>query len=152
MRNVDVEISEVRKLIELVEKYDLEELSIQEADVSITVKGKGSGLAAPVVLAEEDHTESAAPIPHSPLLEGDIVDILAPLVGVFYRSPALDAAPFVEIGSVIEVGAEVGLIEAMKVFSPIPSEVAGEVVDIPAESGKLVREGDVLVRVRRLEE
>ena len=152
MRKADVQISDVRKLVELVEKYDLDELSVQEAGLSITVKGKGSGLAAPVALAEEDHTESAAPIPHPPLLEGDIVDIVAPLVGVFYRSLSPDAAPFVEIGTIIEVGSEVGLIEAMKVFSPIPSEVAGEVVDIPAESGKLVREGDVLVRVRRSEE
>jgi len=152
VRNGDVEISEVRKLVELVEKYDLDELSVQEADLSITVKGKGSGLAAPIVLDEEDHTELAAPTPHSLLLEGDIVDIVAPLVGVFFRSPTPDAAPFVEIGSVIEIGSEVGLIEAMKVFSPIPSEIAGEVVDIPAGNGMLVREGDVLVRVRRSEE
>ncbi len=73
-------------------------------------------------------------------------------MGVFYRAPAPDAPAFVEVGDVIEVGTEVGLIEAMKVFSPIPSEVAGEVVEIPGQNGKLVREGEVLVRVRVTEE
>ena len=53
-----------------------------------------------------------------------------------------------EVGDVIEVGSEVGLIEAMKVFSPIPSEVAGEVIAISSQNGKLVQQGEVLVRVR----
>lgn len=162
MRKVGVEISQVKKLVELVEKYDLEEISVQENDLSVTVKGKGAPAAShaaseppagkPQQPEVEVFTEPIATTPHMPVFEGDIVDIVAPLVGVFYRSPSPDAAPFVEVGSIIEVGSEVGLIEAMKVFSPIPSEVAGEIVDIPAENSKLVREGDVLVRVRRLEE
>ena len=76
------------------------------------------------------------------------MDIVATLVGVFYRAPSPDAAPFVEVGDEVEIGSEVGLIEAMKVFSPIPSEVAGTVFAIPAQNGKLVQAGDVLVRVK----
>lgn len=162
MGKLDIDVAEVKKLVELVEKHHLEELSVEHADVCITVKGKGSRAAAPVLLAgaaQAQHPEAAqppvereaeepAPIEPDAGLEGNIVDIVSPLVGVFYRSPAPDAASFVEVGDVIEVGSEVGLIEAMKVFSPIPSEVAGEIVAIPAQSGKLVREGDVLVRVR----
>lgn len=161
MGNLDIDVAEVKKLAELVEKHHLAELTVEHAGTSITVKGKALH-AAPGVAQGPAHTlthEIAAPeVEHDveehpaiepiPLHEGNIVDIVAPLVGVFYRSPAPDAPVFIEVGDVIEVGAEVGLIEAMKVFSPIPSEVAGEIVEIPGENGKLVREGDVLVRIR----
>ena len=165
MSNLDIDVTEVKQLVELVEKYHLEELTVEHSDISITVKGKSAVIGQGVVLhhAPGAHLPETAPsIEHEieepevsepgTQLEGNIVDIVAPLVGVFYRSPAPDAPHFVEIGDVIEVGSEVGLIEAMKVFSPIPSEVAGEVVDISAQNGKLVQQGEVLVRVRVPEE
>ena len=159
MEKLDIDISQVKKLVELVEAYNLEELTIEEADLSITVKGHvvraapqmmvQAGEAAAEVYEESVEVEE---VPAAEVLEGNIVDITSPLVGVFYRAPAPDSPNFVEIGDVIEVGSEVGLIEAMKVFSPIPSEIAGEVVDIPVENGKLVREGEVLIRIRVPEE
>ena len=161
MGNLDIDVAEVKQLVELVERYHLEELTVEHSDVAITVKGKSALSGQPVVLHQASHAHAAettsateheiyepSAIEPEIQLEGNIVDIVAPLVGVFYRSPSPDATHFVEIGDVIEVGSEVGLIEAMKVFSPIPSEVAGEVVDISANNGKLVQQGEVLVRVR----
>ena len=151
--------------MELVEAYGLEELTVTDDDLSVTIKGRTAVKhPAPVASPSDLHTdhfpdvlsaeEPAAPAEPEPQpeTEGNIHDIKAPLVGVFYRSPSPDSPAFVEAGDEIEVGAEVGLIEAMKVFSPIPSEVAGVVVSIPAANGKLVHEGDVLVRVRVHEE
>lgn len=175
MAKLDIDVDEVKKLVELVAKHHLEELTVEYGDMSVTVKGKASRppvtSSEPVAEAETAHAAphrpspapaAQTPIEHEPeapahvelaaTIEGRIVDIVAPLVGVFYRAPAPDAPPFVEVGDMIEVGTEVGLIEAMKVFSPIPSEVAGEVVEIPGQDGKLVREGEVLVRVRVIEE
>ncbi|MCL5105712.1 MAG: acetyl-CoA carboxylase, biotin carboxyl carrier protein [Armatimonadetes bacterium] len=164
MGRLDVDVSEVRKLVELVETHNLEELTVEDADLSITVRGRAAQPAAPAVVRSEPHGAAPEPALELPAeaeleeveapaeFEGDIVDITTSLVGVFYRAPAPDAPNFVEVGDTIEVGSEIGIIEAMKVFSPIPSEVAGEVVDIPAENGKLVQQGDVLVRVRVHEE
>lgn len=167
MGKLEIDVTEVKSLVELVEKYHLEELSVEHADVSITVKSKSAQAGGPVVIAHAPHPSASAggsaveleheaeePVATEPEdeLQGNIVDIAAPLVGVFYRAPAPDAPHFVEVGDMIEVGSEVGLIEAMKVFSPIPSEAAGEVVEIPGQNGKLVREGEVLVRVRVAEE
>lgn len=155
MGKLDIDVNEVKKLVELVETYGLEELTVQQDDLSITVKGRSTPPAAPAtepVHVAEHEPEEQHPVELPEKLEGNIVDIVAPLVGVFYRAPAPDAPSFVEIGDMIEVGTEVGLIEAMKVFSPIPSEVAGEVVSITSNNGKLVHEGDVLVRVRVTEE
>lgn len=159
---LDIDVAEVKKLVELVEKHGLEELTVEEGDLSITIKGRSSQAVVPIVVqagAQLPHVESAemahpaveAPEPGYSEVEAaeeGLYDIIAPVVGVFYRAPAPDAPVFCEVGDVIEVGTEVGLIEAMKVFSPIPSEVAGEVVEIPAENGKLVQQGEVLVRIR----
>ena len=161
---LDIDISEVKKLVELVETYDLEELKVEQDDLSITVKGRCAAAPAPVIMQAgvQPHVAAVEAVAQEAVeepavepaveLEGNIVDIVAPLVGVFYRAPAPDAPVFVEVGDTIEVGSEIGLIEAMKVFSPIPSEVAGVVVDVTAPNGKLGREGDVLVRVRVSEE
>ncbi|MEN6582444.1 MAG: biotin/lipoyl-containing protein [Armatimonadota bacterium] len=161
MGKLDIDISQVKKLVELVEAHGLEELTIQENDLSITVKGKPAQPAAPLVVHAGAHVPQPEHLyeevveeevePEAELEEG-VVDIVAPLVGVFYRAPAPDSPNFVEVGDTIEVGSEVGLIEAMKVFSPIPSEIAGVVVDIPTTNGKLVHEGEVLVRVKVREE
>lgn len=165
MGKLDVDISEIRKLVELVETYGLEELTVEEADLAVTVKGRSAQVTAPVVVQACPEPSASASLhtpeelPHEEVhaepetrQEDNTIDIVAELVGVFYRTPAPDAPPFIEVGDEIEVGTEVGLIEAMKVFSPIPSEVAGIVVEIPAENGKLVQQGDVLVRVRAVEE
>ena len=56
--------------------------------------------------------------------------------------------PYVAVGDMVSVGTELGLIEAMKVFSPIPSEVAGEVISINAKNGELVKQGQVLMKIR----
>ena len=160
MGKLDIDISAVKKLVELVESYNLEELTVEEGDLSVTVKGRTAKVA-PVVVQSAAHPafdepthehedqgaviEEAAPEEE---IDGNIVNITAPIVGVYYASPAPDAAPFVAPGDTIEVGTEVGLIEAMKVFSPIPSEIAGTVVEVVAPNGKLVQQGDVLIRVR----
>ena len=165
MGKLEVDISAVKKLVELVETYHLEELTVEEADLSITVKGHAAQSAAPIVMhtgvqqmhqdvvhEPEELSIEAEEAPQEELVDLSVVDITSPLVGVFYRSPSPDAGPFVVPGDKIEIGTEVGLIEAMKVFSPIPSEIAGEVVEIVADNGKLVQMGDVLIKVRVTQE
>jgi len=73
------------------------------------------------------------------------VAVRSPLIGLFYRSAAPDAPPFVEVGDVVEEGQTVCIIEAMKVFNEINAEWSGRVVAIPAEDGKLVQAGEPLV-------
>jgi acetyl-CoA carboxylase biotin carboxyl carrier protein len=73
--------------------------------------------------------------------------VLAPIMGVYYRSPSPGEPPFVEIGDHVTAGDPIGTIEAMKVFSEVISEVTGIVVGIPADNGKLVHAGDSLIVV-----
>lgn len=75
------------------------------------------------------------------------VAIVAPLTGVYYESPSPSSAVYVEIGDAVQVGQVICLIEAMKVFNEIKSEVSGTLVKRVATNGQIVHKGDVLLRV-----
>ena len=159
--NVDLE--HLKELVRLVEEHNLAELTVEEQGVTITVKGAASVGAQTVQvehavpIAAEQNTSAPPPVsPAAPeqqqIIEqtapSNLVKIESPMVGVFYKASSPDTPPFIEVGDVIEVGQTIGLIEALKVFSEIPSEVAGEVVEISVENGKLVQQGQTLVVVR----
>jgi acetyl-CoA carboxylase biotin carboxyl carrier protein len=76
--------------------------------------------------------------------------VKAPLTGIFYASPAPGSAPYVQAGGEIAVGQIVGLIEAMKLFNEIKSDLAGRVVKVIPESGTLVKAKQPLVEVEPL--
>jgi acetyl-CoA carboxylase biotin carboxyl carrier protein len=154
----DVNFDQIEKLVELVEKHHLAELTVEENGVTITVKGAiAEGTQVVHQVGTERVALQAAPPtlavaqPVAPVQEespANQVKIESPMIGVFYRSPSPDAPAFIEVGETIEVGQTIGLIEAMKVFSEIPSEVGGVVVEIPAQNGKLVQAGETIVVVR----
>jgi len=150
----DMQVSKVKTVVDLADKHHLAELTITEGDLTITVRRAGPPQVAQVMPVagvhhiEEIEEAELADIVEEAVVDEDIHEIVAPLVGVFYRAPSPDSPNFVEVGDVVEIGQEVGLIEAMKVFSPVPSEVAGQIVEIPVNGGQLVHQGDVLVRIR----
>lgn len=88
---------------------------------------------------------SATPAP--PAEEGGLRRITAPLTGVFYLSPSPGAAPYVKVGGEVIAGQVIGLLEAMKLFNEIKSDVTGVVRAIVAENGALVKTHQVLIEV-----
>jgi acetyl-CoA carboxylase biotin carboxyl carrier protein len=91
--------------------------------------------------------QAATSTPH-PIEDDSLATIVSPMVGIFYRSPSPSDPSFVEIGDRVEVGQTVGLVEAMKVFNEIVSEVEGVIVAIHAENSDLVESGSSLMLVR----
>ena len=77
--------------------------------------------------------------------------IKSPIVGTFYRAPAPDAAPFVEVGDEVKPGQTVCIVEAMKIMNEIQTDVAGEVVAIYVANGAPVEYGQKLVAIRPIE-
>lgn len=137
----------IKKLIAIVEQNDLAELVVEENGLSVCIKvgdewtahtaeSQISAVIGPQQTVVSHQTEE----PPSEAL----VRITSPMAGIFYKRPKPDSPPFVEVGDYVEPGQTIGLIEAMKVFSEVPCEVAGRVVEIPVENGKLVNPGDVL--------
>src|SRR4029079_17256829 len=76
--------------------------------------------------------------------------VKAPLTGIFYASPAPGTAPYVQAGGEVAVGQVIGLIEAMKLFNEIKSDLAGRVVRVVPESGALVKAKQPLIEVEPL--
>jgi len=89
----------------------------------------------------------SAPGPQAAPAPPERPSIKAPLTGIFYGSPAPGSAPFVTVGSEVAVGTVIGLIEAMKLFNEIKSDLAGRVVRVVADSGALVKAKQPLIEV-----
>lgn len=144
-----VDVEYVKNLLSVVDKNNLEELSISEGPILVTIKGRASvkqempqyvptyTVAEPTTVEQEDLGDDPS-----------VFNVVSPLVGTFYTAQSPDMPPYVTVGDKVKVGTELGLIEAMKVFSPIPSEVEGEVISINVKSGDLVKQGDVIMKIR----
>jgi acetyl-CoA carboxylase biotin carboxyl carrier protein len=106
-------------------------------------------MAAPVAAAAPvKPLDSASPPPAATSTRSDLLEITAPMVGTFYRAPAPGEPSFVEVGTRINVGQAVCILEAMKLMNELESEVGGEVVEILVDNGTPVEFGQVLMRVK----
>lgn len=111
-----------------------------------TVPRRGSAAPSPSAAPEAARAKTSMPAPGKAESAGSAVqiEVPAPMVGTFYRASAPDAAPFVEIGTLVEKGQPLCLIEVMKLFTTIYAEQAGRVVQIGAQNGELVEYGRTL--------
>ena len=147
-------VSRVKALAEALEGTDISELDLTEDGVRIALRPPDAPIGVPAVQAASSvrtvrpqRAEAIAPAP-DPAEAG--VAIVAPLTGVFYTASSPNTDPFITIGGMVQAGAVVCIVEAMKVFNEIKSEVAGIVTSIPAANGQLVQRGDALVRIKPL--
>lgn len=155
MAELGFELEEITQLIRLVESRGLMELVVEEAGCCIVIRGANYARSRRSPLAEPTLDETGAPIvlPEAPLATApaeraraeEFLVVRAPMTGVFYRAASPDSPPFVEVGDYVEVGQTIGIIEAMKVFSEIPSEFSGVVAEMVANNNQLVREHEPLL-------
>ncbi len=138
----------VDRLIALLERSDLAELEVEAGGTGLVLR-KPSALPQDALGAAADVGASQAG-PPVVTVPPERPSIKAPLTGIFYGSPAPGSAPFVTVGGEVAVGTVIGLIEAMKLFNEIKSDLAGRVVRIVAESGALVKAKQPLIEVEPL--
>ncbi len=140
----------------MLQRGDLTELEVEVGGTALILRKPaaiaqlvaigGGGDAQLVATPVPASTQSAAPTPDEPAAPSR-PSIKAPLTGIWYGSPAPGSAPFVEVGREVAVGQVVGLIEAMKLFNEIKSELAGRVIRVVPESGSLVKAKQPLIEV-----
>lgn len=143
-----MDIKQIQDLIKFVSKSGVNEVSIEEKDFKITIKTTQETTyvtaAAPVVaqIATPVATQSSAPATQvvAPVAvdQSNYITIKSPMIGTFYRSSAPDKANFVNVGDEIEVGQVLCIIEAMKLFNEIESEVSGRIVKILTDNSQPV--------------
>lgn len=149
----------VEEILELMEKYGLTEIDVEEEGVKIHLK-KGTGANSAHIIQQPMHIamppiahHSAPAVPNAPSHQEaeknkkNLLEVKSPMVGTFYRAPAPDAAPYVDIGQAIKEGDVLCIIEAMKLMNEIKSEVKGKIAEIFVENGQAVEFGQVLFLV-----
>lgn len=150
-----VDFGLIKKLIEIVKQEDISGLAVEEGGVKYEVKrerGVVKEFHEPIKdakKAELKTKEDLSSEARSAKEEEGLLAITSPMVGTFYRSPSPDSPPFVEVGDQVAAGKAVCIIEAMKLFNEIESEVSGKIVKILVESGKPVEYGQKLMLVKK---
>ncbi len=147
-----MDFKEIQELVKLLSKSDIAELKLESENFKITLRTKAyveaqnggdrvvystapapamiaaSPVAAPSAVAEAPKVAEAATPP--PAADTNLITIKSPMIGTFYRSPSPDKPPFVKVGDTISKGDKICIIEAMKLFNEIESEVSGRIVKV----------------------
>jgi acetyl-CoA carboxylase biotin carboxyl carrier protein len=148
----------IDRLAALLDRSDLTELEVEAGATGLVLRKPSALVSAPLavpVAAEATTEATAAGSGERPTAGGDPAaaarpSVKAPLTGIFYASPAPGSAPYVTAGGEVAVGQVIGLIEAMKLFNEIKSDLAGRVVRVVPESGTLVKAKQPLIEVEPL--
>jgi acetyl-CoA carboxylase biotin carboxyl carrier protein len=156
-----MDFNQIQELIRMMSKYKLSEFSLKEGDFKLVIRNhtaaEGGSVATPVVVPVQQPVVTVAPpapapapaapakseaAPAATAADDDnnprFQQIKSPMVGTFYRSAGPDKPPFVKIGDTVDVGSKVCIIEAMKLFNEIESELKGKIVKVLAEDASPV--------------
>jgi acetyl-CoA carboxylase biotin carboxyl carrier protein len=163
-----MDLSYVKKLIKLLSDSEVDEIEIEEEGKKIRVVKHASNpaLSAPAMTAMQFPVQQQPLQLPTPVLPSQVQpktdipasapseapqkkfhEIKSPIVGTFYKAPAPDAAAFVEVGSMIQPGVVLCIVEAMKLMNEIESDVSGKIVKVMAQNGQAVEYGQTLFLV-----
>jgi acetyl-CoA carboxylase biotin carboxyl carrier protein len=154
---------EIKKLIELLEQSNVHELEVsrwgKKVRISKSSKATSSSTNSEVVhvsapseavqtLRQQTTVETAKP--ETKQISENTYEVKSPMVGTFYRSPAPDADPYVQVGDIVSANQVLCIIEAMKLMNEIEAEIRGRVIDILVENAQPVEYNQVLFRIEKL--
>ena len=145
-----MDLRKLKTLIDLVSESNISELEIAESEGTVRiVKGvaaaPASVAAAPVVVAAPAAPAAPAPAPAAPEPAEDVGHrITSPMVGTFYRAASPGAKPFVDVGSDVQKGDRLCIIEAMKILNEIDADQSGVIKAVLANDGQAVEYGQPL--------
>ena len=156
---MNIDLLQLKRLMRAMRRYDLDEVELREGDASVVLRRSPRG--GDVVSAVEPAAvrpshfpmdtgarAAASGVPSPAPVDPDLVTVTAPLIGTFYRAASPQSRPFVEVGTVVQTGSVLCIIEAMKLMNEIECEAAGTVVEVLVENGRAVEFGEALFRVR----
>lgn len=151
-----VELKDIKAIIDLMRKNDLSVFEMEKDGFRLKLQ-RGAGdqtiMSAPIMVTSTPAAPSAtadagAAAAAKSAEASSLKDIVAPMVGTFYRAGSPDAPSFVDVGKPVTEDTVVCIIEAMKVMNEIKAETSGVIAEVVAENGKPVQFGQVLFRVK----
>ena len=146
---------DIAEILKIIDGSSCDELIVETGDMKLVIRrnSAGGGHAASldsasgsiaVGSAAPQTAPSAVPPAVGLAKAPHQIEVVAPMVGTFYRAPSPDAPPFVEVGSTVRKGQPLCLIEVMKLFTTITAEHDGRIVQIGADNAELVEYGRTL--------
>lgn len=155
-----MDLNLVKKLVKILENSQLTDLEIEEAGTRIKISKNIQVVQVPqnvVPLVQQQAPSAATEAPKTEVKketsfedESKLHTIKSPIVGTFYRAPAPDADPYVQVGDTVSVGTVLCIVEAMKLMNEIESDVNGKIVKILVENGKPVEYNQPLFLIQPL--
>ena len=145
----------IHELVQVMREEDLAEIEVRRWFTTVRLRRSGANVDAGVTTPRAAGP-SAAPAPPAEAADAgaapaapqkNLVPITSPMVGTFYRAPAPDADPYIEVNAPVDVGQTVCIIEAMKLMNEIESEVRGRIHQVLVENAQPVEYGQVLFLV-----
>jgi len=162
---VATDLDWLKALVELMNKNDLAELSLEEEGRKVRLRKYGAfeqkgpvfqGAPAPVAAAKgpaakagKSSAGAASETEDAPERGADIFEVKSPMVGTFYRAPTPESDAYVEVGDAVKEDSNICIIEAMKVMNEIKAEMEGTVQEILVSNGEAVEYGQPLFLIKR---
>ncbi len=149
-----MDIRKIKKLIELLEESDIEELEIKEGDDAVRISRRKQVITQTVqspIVASAVATEAApsqpsdSPASAEPQINGHAVR--SPMVGTYYQAPSPSAPVFIEVGQTVKAGDVICIVEAMKMMNQIEADKSGTVTEILVENGQPVEFDQPLITI-----
>ena len=157
-----LKIKELRKFLSSISKYKVENIEIKSKNGQITINSKRekskfikSKTVSEVISSVPPTNKVTNPqnkqnsINQVNREKSKYFTIISPMIGTFYRSPAPNESPFIEINDTVQINQTVCIIEAMKLMNEIESEVDGEIVEVLVEDGDVVDCGQALIKIKQ---
>ena len=155
-------VNEMKEIIKAVDESSVETFKVEYEGLKVLVEKKAGSHrhseqavvedtfkqteTKPSLLEKEEEKTVESPSAQS---KADVYQVLSPMVGTFYSRSNPEAEPFVEVGTTVQEGQVVCVVEAMKLFNEVEAEVSGEVVEILVKDGQVVEYGQPLFVIKK---
>lgn len=138
-------LKEIKELYRFLKNTDIVEFELEQPDLKVRLK-RGVPQRPDVDVVQSGVRQVTSPGVEKEKVETkkNLHTVVSPMVGTFYRAPSPEAQPFVEMGSVVEKGQVLCIIEAMKLMNEVESEYGGKIVSILVDNGQPVEYGEPL--------
>lgn len=152
-----MKVEQIRQIAEIMNDNELVEVEVEQQGSKVTLRKTGSGsieqtvTPAPVQMSAPQAAYAAPQQPQAPAEEkapSGVKEVKSPMVGTFYNSPSPDADPYVQVGSVVQKGDVLCIVEAMKLMNEVKAEFGGRIAEIKVENADPVEFGQVMFLVK----
>ncbi len=152
---MEIQLKQLKSLLKTLEEGGATEFEYQDEKYRIRLAlGRTAAGAAPLSVvaqpaAVQPVAAAAAETPPEEAADPNVVFVTSPFVGTFYRAPAPDADPFVQVGATVKQGQTLCIVEAMKLMNEIEAEFGGTILECLVENGQSVEFGQKLFKLRK---